>query len=348
MARNLDDTAKHLIKILRQGGQAANDLSAQVLEGRDDILREIQKGLATNQPQIQIINTVHKGVADLEKASTQTLTDHAIKAAEYQASSSTAYLTVLGVADTSEFNVTKKFIREVFKKPMLAQNVSVSDLLTGQMAGLDTHLVNVTRTAYGSGQTIHSQSKLIRAASGQLDDAVLRRKADALARTSVSQVANSTRFETFAGEEEVKGVIYLSTLDHRTSNVCKVLDGQYWSDMDKARVPPLHVSCRSTLVPVLNGESVKSVKNQLSRPAVEVKSVKKLNEQGLRTRGNKVRKPSRTDRSPLKGVVKQKYVTYEQWIKTQPVAYQKEILGPKAYGKFTQTGSLRSALGVAE
>ena len=348
MARNLEDTGKHLIRILRQGGKASKALGQVLLDGRDDILTQVSQAMRDRSPQVQVLRMVHKEVGGLQTAANDLLTEHGLEAAQYQSASSAAYLVVLGLPDTNEYRVTKKFVREVFKKPMLAQNVSVADLISGQMASMDMHLVNVTRQAYSSGSTIHSVSKFIRAASGQLDDATLRRKADALARTSISRVANSTRYETFSSEEGVKGVIYTATLDHRTSNVCKVLDGTYWSNFDDVREPPLHVGCRSTLVPVLKGESLKSVKEQLMRPAVEPKSVRQLEEQGLHTRNNRVRKPSRTDRSPLKGVVKQKYVTYEQWIKTQPVTYQREILGTKAYGEFSRTGSLRKALGVAE
>jgi hypothetical protein len=102
------------------------------------------------------------------------------------------------------------------------------------------------------------------------------------------------------------------------------------------------------VVPILKGEKLESVLDQLKRPAVEVKSVQELEEKGLRTKGGKVRKPSKTDRSPLKGVRKQRYMTYETWLKSQPAAYQKAILGKSAYSRFQSSGNLSSSLGYAD
>ncbi len=348
MARSLDSTAKHLIKILRQGGVAANTLTDIFLTGRDEILKRIIKHAKTHASQAQLEALVHKSVNELRKVSADSLLSSGKAAGSYQAASSAEYLSVLGVTDPAVYKVTEKFIKKVFKIPFPDQNVSVDDLLTGTMANLDMHIVNATRQAIVSGDTIAATSKVLREASGMLGDPTLRRKAHALARTAISQTANATRYATFDGADEVAGVLYTATLDHRTSNVCKLLDGQYFPDKSQATVPPVHVSCRSTLVPVLKGEKLSDVKDQLQRPAVEIKSVAALKEKGLHTRNNRVRKPSSTSRSPLKGVSKKKYVTYEQWLKQQPVAYQREILGPKAYNKLKTTGSLRSALGVAD
>lgn len=348
MARSLEDTGKHLIRILRQGGKAAAELSQIFVDGRDEILRRVIKRAARTRSQAQLEALIHSEVAKLKKTSAEFLLASGQSAAEAQAVSSMQYLAVLGVTDPQLYKVTKAFVKQVFKVPFPFQNITVNDLLTGQMANLDRHIVNVTRQAVARGETIGTTAKFIQEASGELEDAVLRRKANALARTAIAQTANATRFASFDAEPEVKGVLYTATLDHRTSDVCKSLDGKFWTDKSKARVPPLHVSCRSTLVPVLKGESLAQVKEQLRRPAVEPKSVAALEEKGLKTRTGRVRKPSSSSRSPLKGVQKQSYMTYEQWLKTQPVAYQREILGPKAYNKFKDTGNLTRALGVIE
>lgn len=348
MARSLDDTGKHLIRILRQGGQAASLVEDAIFDGRDDILRKIKKGLAGNASQAQLVAMVHQQIGLLDKNINSILVDQGTVAGEYQAASSAKYLQVLGVANPKTFSVTERFIRNSFRVPMPSQNIAVADLLTGTMAGLDIQLVNITRTAIAQGQTIAKTASFIEDSSGALSDPALKRKSQALARTAITQVANDVRARSFAAESEVEGVLYVATLDHRTSDICKSLDGTFYEKKSEARIPPLHVSCRSTLVPVLKGETLNEVKDQLQRPAVEVKSVKELEEKGLRTRYNRIRKPSRRDSSPLKGVVKSKYVTYEEWIKTQPVAYQKKILGTKAFNKLKETGSLKTALGVAE
>ncbi len=348
MARNLEDTAKHLIKILRQGGKTSNEIAALWLERRDEVIKSIEKLMKKSKNQFAIESHIHRELAALTRETSGLLEENGIIAGEFQATSTAKYLSVLGVDHVKAYNVTDAFVRRSFKKPMAYQNLAVNDLLRGSMASLDVSLVNITRTARATGATVNSIAKAIELSAGSLDDPVIRRKASALGRTAISQVSNDVRHQSFVKEKEVEGALYVATLDGRTSNVCKVLDGTYYRDKDNAKVPPLHVSCRSTLVPVLKGESLSDVQDQLSRPAVEVKSVKKLEEKGFRTRTGRIRKPSRTDRSPLIGVQKSKYVNYETWLKGQPVAYQKEILGPKALRKFKETGNLRTALGVAE
>lgn len=345
MARNLDDTGKHLIRILRQGGKAAERVAKRYLAGRDDILREALKLLAAGATQGQIITFIHQETSTLEAAMKKALEQQGFLAAELQATSTAAYLEVLGVTNPKPYNVTRGFIQRSFNKVMPEQNISVNNLLTGSMAKLDTDIVNIVRRARTQGEAIRTVSQAIEASAGALDDPNLTRKANALARSAIAQVANDTRYASFQSEPEVDRVLYVGTLDHRTTDICKSLDGTVYRK-DKARVPPLHVSCRSTLVPILKGESVNEVKDQLRRPAVEPKSVRELEEKGLRTRGGRIRKPSRTDRSPLRGV-RHQYMTYEQWLKTQSVAYQKAILGPSAYEAFRSSGNLSRALGVA-
>ena len=346
MARNLDDTAKHLIRILRQGGKASAKVAERYLKGRDDILRQVLKLAAGGGTQAQIISRIHKETATLEAALQKSLEQQGFLAGEIQAASSAAYLRLLGVTNPKEYNVTSSFIKKSFNKVMDSQNITVNNLLTGSMAKLDQDIVNIARRARQQGETIRTVSQAIEASSGTLGDPALTRKANALARSAVSQVANDVRHASFMAEEEIDRVLYVGTLDHRTTDICKTLDGTVYKKSE-ARVPPLHVSCRSTLVPILTGESVDEVKDQLRRPAVEPKSVEALDDKGLKTRGGKVRKPSKNDHSPLKGVQKQSYMTYEQWLKTQSVTYQKAILGPKAYSAFSSSGNLGSALGIA-
>jgi SPP1 gp7 family putative phage head morphogenesis protein len=322
-------------------------VAERYLSGRDDILREVLKMVAAGATQAQITTRIHQETSTLQAAVKKSLEQQGFLAAEIQAASSAAYLGILGVTNPKPYNVTRGFIQRSFNKVMDEANISVNNLLTGSMAKLDQDIVNITRRARLQGEPIRTISQAVEASAGALDDPNLTRKATALARSAVAQVANDVRYESFRAESEVEKVLYVGTLDHRTSDICKSLDGTVYPK-DQARVPPLHVNCRSTLVPILKGESVSEVKDQLRRPAVEPKSVKELEEKGLRTRGGKVRKPSSTNRSPLKGVQKQQYMTYEQWLKTQSVAYQKAILGPKAYKAFNDSGNLSQALGVIQ
>lgn len=55
--------------------------------------------------------------------------------------------------------------------------------------------------------------------------------------------------ELFAEEHGVMKQIFTATLDKKTSNVCRNLDGQTFDINDKNKpIPPLHPSCRSCLI----------------------------------------------------------------------------------------------------
>lgn len=76
-------------------------------------------------------------------------------------------------------------------------------------------------------------------------------QADAVARTSVNHVSNHAREATWdANSNEIIGVLYIATLDSRTTIVCASLDGRVFKP-DEGPRPPQHYGCRSTTSPVL-------------------------------------------------------------------------------------------------
>jgi SPP1 gp7 family putative phage head morphogenesis protein len=91
---------------------------------------------------------------------------------------------------------------------------------------------------------------------------IAERDARTIVRTSVQTVANSARIETFRNNRElIRGVQWVSTLDGRTSQQCMARDGLVWLfDADgnlepdghsiPFSEPPIHHSCRSTLIPI--------------------------------------------------------------------------------------------------
>lgn len=80
-----------------------------------------------------------------------------------------------------------------------------------------------------------------------------RREAQALVRTSVNQVSNNVRRLTYEENDDVvKAVQQISTLDGRTSDICKAYSGKQWSlpdyrpidhDLPWNNGPPRHVNC---------------------------------------------------------------------------------------------------------
>ena len=80
-----------------------------------------------------------------------------------------------------------------------------------------------------------------------------------LARTEINRIANAATIRNYraAGIKQYK---YLATLDMRTSQICRSLDGKIFnvSDAkDHVNLPPMHPSCRSTTVAYFPGDKFK-------------------------------------------------------------------------------------------
>ena len=134
---------------------------------------------------------------------------------------------------------------------------------------------------------------------------VTRRQAEAIIRTGVQQVANDARLEIAKQNADIViGEQIVATLDNRTSQVCRSLDGRVFK-VGEGRRPPFHINCRSTFILVLDPKY----------------------------RGN-------TDkRASYEGVTDNK--SYYDWLKTQSHQFQDDALG-KVRGKLFRDGGLSS------
>mgnify|MGYP000323067276 CR=1 FL=1 len=125
------------------------------------------------------------------------------------------------------------------------------------------------------------------------------KNAQMVTRTAVQHVATTARMETFAQNSDiVKEYEWVSVLDDRTTDVCQALSGQKF-EVGKGPIPPQHIGCRSTLIPAIDEEYkfLKTGATQASKGADGGKQV---------------------DAS----------LTYYDWLKTQPDAFQDTAVGP--------------------
>lgn len=135
--------------------------------------------------------------------------------------------------------------------------------------------------------------------------AVTNRHAEAVTRTAVQHVASVARQETWkANEDLVTGYRWVSTLDSRTSQQCRSLDGRIFKT-GNGPVPPIHVNCRSSTVAELN-QRFSWLKEDATRASKD-------------------------------GYVDAE-LSYYEWLKKQPVSFQSETLGSKRAQLFRSGG----------
>jgi|TARA_Y100000310_G_scaffold160700_1_gene160547 SPP1 gp7 family putative phage head morphogenesis protein len=158
---------------------------------------------------------------------------------------------------------------------------------------------------------------------------VTRRSAETLVRTHVNHVGNQARQALYeANSDIVDQLRWTATLDGRTSHICRSRDGQVY-ELDEGPRPPAHPNCRSIMTPVLKPwkDLAKPGALKPGRGARDIDRIfnKNLKKQGFKT--GEIRKIKRNTRASMDGQVPGD-LSYQDWLKRQPVGFQREVLGP--------------------
>jgi len=168
-----------------------------------------------------------------------------------------------------------------------------------------------------------------------------RRDAEALVRTSALTVCREAQLDVFEENADViGGVEWLSTLDDRTTPLCRALDGLEWSIPDyepKGHNTPWpgtspHWNCRSIVVPV-----TKTWEELAKEAGGDSEHAKRLDE-AMEDVPESVRASMG---GPVPGGT-----TYSQWFDEQPEARQREILGERGFEAY-ERGTPLDKLGMA-
>lgn len=187
-----------------------------------------------------------------------------------------------------------------------------------------------------------------------------RYQADALVRSSVQTVANKARKDVYAANADVvKGIEQLSTLDTKTTNVCKAYDRKVWTQTvapdgsitytpdghslpyistdrqgQTHEGPPRHWNCRSTIIPVVKSwEELKATKIPTPEGGT-AKNIETLFRSQLKKKGkskSQIDAAVRNARASMDGSVA-KETDYTQWLNRQ-VATGKEGRAVEALGR---------------
>lgn len=149
---------------------------------------------------------------------------------------------------------------------------------------------------------------------------IARRDLDALVRTSVQAISEEARRDALDEFEDVlQGYIWLSTLDHRTTPMCRARDKKKYL-FDGTPVghsllflggPPIHFCCRSTTLPWLKDWKTLGIDDDKIAEILE----------GWANSG---------ERASIDGPVPATW-DYNDWFQSQPVSIQKDILGAKRW-----------------
>lgn len=141
---------------------------------------------------------------------------------------------------------------------------------------------------------------------------ISRTSAETMVRTALSHTSAVARNKTYEDNDDlIPYYEWVSTLDGRTSAICRSRDGMVWR-INKGPLPPAHPNCRSTTAPLFKED-------------VKVKGDKLIKQDLDGTRAS------------IDGQVSAD-LTYNDWLKRQTKAFQVDVLGKQKAELFRKGG----------
>lgn len=199
------------------------------------------------------------------------------------------------------------------------------------------------------GETIDQMARRVRGTKeGEFQDGLIpsgdagglipkkKREAEALVRSSAIAVANDARLRSYAEMGDIlRGIMWVATLDSRTTDICKALSGKQWSFPDMEPIdhdkvfpgPTAHWNCRSTQVSVLKSLDELAGKKLPSLGDQEVEERMREILEGEGWSKEKAATVKRNMRASMDGPIS-RATTFDDWLKGKPDSFINETLGP--------------------
>lgn len=186
--------------------------------------------------------------------------------------------------------------------------VGLIDSLDNWTTAEKNRLIRGVQSGFVNGETTRNIVKNVVGPGGLAD--VSERNAMTIVRTAVAHVSNVAREQVYDSNSDIVGSYeWLSTLDSKTSAVCRSLDKQRFK-VGKGPLPPAHPNCRSTTIPVIEDDFLDFLDEGSVRAA----------------------------RGADGGTQVDASTSYYEFLKSQPAWFQDEALGPVRGAIFRNSG----------
>lgn len=318
----LQIATRHQVQMERLKTGYARQFDEFLLQMEDDLTKQLRtvddmqslKGRKLNALLKAVRETLDKGFGNYEQVWRKNLAE----LAEYESG-----FEIRALEQVADYDFTlpapTQIMNAAFVQPLSVQGVDEGKLLepfyrdwTGKTYD---RVQGAIRLGAAQGQTTPQVVRRIRGTKARnYQDgllAITKREVDMMTRTALQHVAATAKEQVWQSNDDViKAVEWVSVLDARTSSQCRSLDGREFP-LDEGPRPPLHINCRSTTSAVFKG------KLDLLRGG---------GTQNARGPDGKV---TRVDAD----------LSYYDWLKQQPAAFQDSVIGPER-GKLLRDGGL--------
>lgn len=313
MAALNDELLSHHIATIKRGAGLGNQVEPYLADMKAIIRKQVagfDSEKRTAKRLEKLIETLANKLAfpagqwrkELEKE----LKDFALYEAKYQTETISGWVNV----EMTQPTLTQVWAATQFQPLALGDTpIDFTKLLDDWGVDEVNRLTMAVKSGFVRGQTINQIIKEVVGASGLSDISL--RNAKTIAQTAMMHVATEARMQTMQENDDVViGYEWVSTLDSRTSNICRYRDGMVFLFTDKFQPkPPAHHNCRSSVAPKLS-------------PEFDI-----FDEGATRaSKGADGGKQVSADQS------------YYGWLKSQPAGFQDEVLGPTRGQIFRNSG----------
>lgn len=297
LQRNASHEVNEMLPFIQQ---MRNEVRAQVLQFGDDN--------RTRQNLEKLLRDLDDILTGITVDWQEKLSEDLQTLAEYEADWTTKTLTAN--VDAEFVTPSPEQVWSAVKWNPLALSDKPADLF-GMMTGWGdaevARLVNGVKMGFVQGKTTRQIVKEVVGAGGLAD--VSQRNAATVIRTALNHVSTQARETVYKKNSDIiERYEWVSTLDSRTSTICRSRDGQKY-EIGKGPLPPAHPNCRSATAPVISDEY-----DFLDAGA------------------------KRAARGAEGGTQVDASTTYYDFLKQQPAWFQDEALGPTRGKIFRNSG----------
>jgi SPP1 gp7 family putative phage head morphogenesis protein len=304
-------TTRHAVFVERLAGGELNKLIPFLNRVQRETIAKLSGKELTSYNRYRL-RRLYAGIDDLLQQAYaemgETLKDGMTELGKYEAEFNAKMYTK---ATSVEFVIPSVELIEaaVLKSPisLLAEkNINIDGALKEFSKAKRQEIIGTIKQGVVAGKTNQEIVKDI----GFVTQSIQRNHARSLVRTLANHTSASARDSVMQQNKDViTGVEWVSTLDSRTTDTCKALDGQFFADGEGVR-PPVHWGCRSTTIPKVKQEYSLSIDEQLKR---------------------KAKGSDGKEEVPFTQ-------TYNSWLKQQSNDFQDEVLGATKAKLFREGG----------
>lgn len=252
----IENFISHQVWLQRNASHEVNEMLPFIQQMRDEVRAQVLQFGDDNRTR----QNLEKLLRDLDDILTgitvdwqEKLSEDLQTLAEYEADWTTKTLTAN--VDAEFVTPSPEQVWSAVKWNPLALSDKPADLF-GMMTGWGdaevARLVNGVKMGFVQGKTTRQIVKEVVGTGGLAD--VSQRNAATVIRTALNHVSTQARETVYKKNSDIiERYEWVSTLDSRTSTICRSRDGQKY-EIGKGPLPPAHPNCRSATAPVISDE----------------------------------------------------------------------------------------------